>query len=322
MKIVYLYPLSTFNTLLRSDTLWGLIMVAIKNIKGEKYFSELIDAYLNNEPPFIVSSAMFFKNYDNNKIPFFPKPLFAFNQIELNDAEEMRLYKKFKKIKWLSKKYFEKLINGELEMLDIFNKVKNSEDLNNFCGDEIQIFNILHNSIDRMKNSTLKLNNEGQLYYKNDFYIENGGLFFLIEGDVSIIEPALRLLRHFGYGGDTSIGKGFFDFEIGDLELNIPQTPNLLINLSLYVPSNNDLYNFNINNLWYELEFRSGKIGSKFLNTKEYRKNVVVMFKEGSVFPYNNISKGCLVNSQIIDDKKIFSCGYSINIPAYRKEVV
>jgi CRISPR-associated protein Csm4 len=326
MKAVYLKPLSTFHTILRSDTLWGLIMVALKNINGDKYFTDLLDSFINGNPPFNISSAMIFtKNGNNKKTLYFPKPLLPSEAIEISGAQEMRIYKKYKKIKWLCKEDFEKFINQELDDKGYFQKFRDSERPDDFFADDIKINTILHNTIDRMSNSTLEKAGEGQLYYKNDLFISEGGLYFLVDGNADIIEPALRFLRHFGYGGDNSTGKGFFDFELDDFRLRTPSNPDVCINLSLFVPKNEDLEFFmkNKNGFWYDLEYRAGKIGTHFSNSKEFKKNILVMMKEGSVFPYSqNISSGCLINTQIINDLKIYSFGYSVNIPGKVKELL
>lgn len=326
MKAIYLNPLSTFHTILRSDTLWGLIMVALKNINGDKYFTDLLNSFINSQPPFNISSAMIFTNNGNNKKTlYFPKPLLPSEPVEISNAGEMRIYKKYKKIKWLCKEDFEKFINQELDDREYFQKFLDTGNPDDFFNEDIKINTILHNTIDRMSNSTLEKDGEGQLYYKNDMFINEGGLYFLVDGDADIIEPALRFLRHFGYGGDNTTGKGFFDFETDDFRLRIPPEPNIFINLSLFVPKNEDLEFFrkNENRFWYDIEYRAGKIGTHFTNSKEFKKHILIMMKEGSVFPYSQeISSGCLKTTQNINDYKIYSYGYSINIPATGKEIL
>ncbi len=126
------------------------------------------------------------------------------------------------------------------------------------------------------------------------------GLFFLVKGDIKpLLRGALNYLEHTGFGGDRTVGKGWFKIHYDEnFILNEPEEENgkddvnACTTLSLYHPNDatKEVEYFENNGdkiLNYTLELRGGRLG--FFNYKQVRKNAILMFKEGSVFP---IKKG------------------------------
>ncbi|MGB9911879.1 MAG: type III-A CRISPR-associated RAMP protein Csm4 [Candidatus Kapaibacteriota bacterium] len=322
MKAIYLFPRSSFVTELRSDTLWGLIAVAIGYVFSEKYLIDFIEKYLNGGPPFLISSAMPFEiNKDTHeKVHYFPKPLFKsfknnFSSEESKENIENR--KKLKKCRYIPQSLFEELISGERQETDIpkewlDNPFKLNDSLN------------LHNTIDPMTGSTLELEEGGQLYYTREFFLDrqHQGLFFLADGkDLSLLDPALRFLTHFGFGGDNSTGKGSFHFDIQDFTLQVPENPDYFVTLSLYNPELEELSFFkeDRDKLFYELTLRRGIIGSQFKKLG-YEKKPYFAFSEGSTFPFVQEKNYLGRLLQTMEVPKAYSYAFAFPIPARFKE--
>ncbi len=297
MKIIYLYPQGGFKTELRSDTLWGLICWAIRNIYGNEELENFIQSYNTDKPEFIISSTFPFLQENNVITEFFPRPLLPAKAFDLNNQKkdisenirEATARKKFKKLIYINKQTFEDIINGITDNDSLFEANKNKQ----IKSPKYLSQTITHNTIDRIKGGTLQKDNSGQLFHITELFFDNDdnsdssrGLFFLVEGQTEKFEAALRLLTHFGYGGDRTTGKGFFKFIIRDFVLNQPKDFNALTNLSLYYPEQKtkelDLYK-NKRLFNYQLENRQGYVS--FLKYNKFDKYSTTMFKEGSVFP-------------------------------------
>lgn len=339
MKIIYLKQKSNFKTELKSDTLWGIILNAIRLLYSDVETNKIIKECKEGNPPFLISSAMPYIQMDGERICFFPKPLNKPFPFDASTPLEMTYYKDFKKIKTVPKQIFEMFINAELSEKEFFEKYiseknkekeckKNNEEYKQpfeFYNAGIKSEMVLHNTIDRLKCSTFEINGEGQLFYTEEKYVKNGGLFFLIDGDINLIEPSLRLLSHIGIGGDSTVGKGCFEISFNDFELRSPENFLCYVTLSLYSPVVEEINKFKIkeNLFWYNISFRSGKANSKFLNIKDFQKDISPMLTEGSSFPrienrkfYGSI-RPVLRNNNV----ELFSYGYAFPIPVLWKEV-
>ncbi len=337
MKVVHLKPLSSFRTELRSDTLWGLLMIAIKNVYSEKYLEEVLEQFYSGNPPFINSSVFYYcdnnSNGTNKKTYFLPKPIlrtYESNNVTSADVKTHRKnlenLKRFKKKTEVDLVTFENLINGEKSEFDLFNEFSpdndNSKEL--YTKKEIVTKKV---AIDRLTTSTREEYGKGQLYSMNEIYLENGGLYFLVDGDTSILEPALRFLQHYGFGADSSNGKGHFALSVKifeDFSIRQPDDGNFMINLGIYNPKAEELseYKKKKDKIYYSLEKRTGKIGVTFFGSKDIFKDSVLCFGEGSVFPtiINSKFVGKINVVKELDNKKIYHNGLGFMIKANLRE--
>lgn len=293
MKIVCLRPKSGFITELRSDTLWGLICWGIRNVYGNKTLETTLETFNNNKPEFQLSSCFPFVTVDNKPKLFFPRPclpLKSYEKISKNISAKEKIEtnikeKKNRKIGYIEVDSFEKLANKKITLE---NAIENSFPPGLVSTD------ITHNTIDRIKGGIVKKNGVRQFFHIDEYLIDNDqkdgknetGLFFLIKGDSTKVEAALRWFSHVGFGRDRNTGKGHFKINVGEFKLNEPSDFNAVTNLSLYFPSqkNKELELFKIDPLFnYQLEQRQGYLG--FLKYRDTEKPVTTMFKEGSVFP-------------------------------------
>jgi len=293
-KVIEIYHLkSGLKTFLDSDNLWGNLCWAFRYLYGEKVLSEFLDSYLMNEPQLILSSAFPFYRQDNKTRYFFPRPILPpkdFSYIRQQNAQkkfhekiqDIAQRKKQKKILFLEKEDFQKVILGEMDA-DNMNFQEYPKWISN---------SVTKNQINRIKGGTIEIKGTGQLFAEEEWFLNfsddfPSGLFFWAHDHThGKLEAALRLLSHIGIGGNRTTGKGVFDFLVHDLELIEPENPNLLTNLSLYAPTPNELQFFQTHKerFFYQLENKTGTFGE--LKNGQYRKKTTTLFKEGSVFPF------------------------------------
>lgn len=326
MKIIYLKPKSSFRNNLRSDTLWGLLCWGINNIFGESKLKDFINSYNEGGNVLKVSSAFPYINVNGKRNLYFPKPILKpidinnyldFYKItsKSNRSQVISKLKSFKKVKYINENAFFDLLNGRITEYELFTNTQIWD--NNDINVSIKSVDIMHNTINRLTNTTL----EGNLYIDSEIFAKNAGLFFLLDGSIdqiNMVTAALRFYSHIGFGGDAAIGKGYFDIQIEDYNLTINKNANSFITLSLYSPVQNETIEFkkHPNLCWYELETRKGKYGGQHIKDTNFWKDSVLMFKEGSVFP--NLNKTNYGINKIVKRTSYFDVvnfGYAFNLP-------
>lgn len=337
MKIIRIKPKTNFHTYLHSDTLWGNLVYAYKLLYGEKALENLLENYLKGNIPFVVSSIFPYETLKNGSkqfIYYFPKPLMGGEPIRAESSEDMAIMKEFKSIRFVEQRIFEEFLNGILndkllfERFKIYHeteeklkKAKSQEDIKEYENlidknkfryiSSIKPIYNLHNSIDRMRGSTLEAEGRGQLYWEDEIALgDEMGLFFLAEvSELNVFESLLRLLSHIGIGGNRSIGKGSFDFQIDDFSFSKTSDKNGYISLSLYHPNKKELEILVSpnTNLFYDITTRIGFVGKDFNNVAQ-EKNPVNCFTEGSTFFVKEKLEGCLVSTaKIYEQKEVYS---------------
>jgi CRISPR-associated protein Csm4 len=269
---------------------------------------------------------------------------------------EYRLRKKLKGIEYLSLEDFKAVIQGRLTESDLMERLRKEylhrakynkqadksrdyeplpETIRNTAPELFENSVVTHNAIDRLNGGTLSLAGEdgeeaGQLFHAEEQYWDykyakdidkpQNGLFFLVEGRTDKLLPVLRLLRDWGIGADRTTGKGSFDFETEDFELEEPDKTdaNAILNLSLFHPTESELGT--LNGLQYQLEPREGYVGfTRARRMKQPR----LFFAEGSVFaqPSDYQSKrfmGCIREQQFDEEHqpshKVWDNGFGFMI--------
>lgn len=297
MKAVYLYPQGSFQTPLRSDTLWGMLCWGIRALYGEAELENMLRDAVSGKPEFIISSTMPFYETGGEKHRFYPLP---YNLAAQPDAvstakslperkREYRQRKQIKKIKYLTEKDFKRAIEGKLRKENLL-KTDSAK-----VRPTVASVIVTHNTIDRISLSTLDKedaagNLAGQLFHNEEFFVNlkgvkdvQSGLFFLTEGNTEKIEAVLRYYRHRGMGANSSVGKGVFRGYVEDFtEIIAPADGDVLVNLSLYSPHDKERNYFDMQSdkCAYLTEIRGGKIGQYLINRN---KSKVPCFREGSV---------------------------------------
>lgn len=266
----------------------------------------------------VISSLFPFYQKDeaSDAVLFFPKPL----KQTLPTLNDLAKAKSVKKVSWLDKNYFEKVLNGET----LF---KDGADVDNVKGDFLtadkdfdknfitsQVFPRVTVSRDASEDAV-------PFYMDRVFFKDYSGLYFIAEGDVSLIKKALALLQSEGIGTDRNVGNGFFEYEEKDVELNLPDKADFALALSNYIPNDKEELADLIDNdnVAYDFVRRGGWITTPPYN--RIRKNAVYAFSASSVFK-KEVSDVCMLG-KIVDLRpksvngvhEIWRCGKALFIP-------
>lgn len=289
MKRVYLKPRSTYRTVLHSDTLFGCVCWAIREVFSEAKLVELLQEFVSGNPPFQLSSAFPFRNNaSDGRTHFYPRPMLLPTELEIpkdadgvkRQVEEAEKKKKFRKVKWITEETLSKFTSGAWDERDYY-----ASGVWQDSGPGEKTVEVQHNTINRLSGGTGTTPSTG-LYSLTEYTISDGGLFFLLNGETDVVEGALGFLEHFGIGGDSSLGKGQFEIEVTDADLPaVPEDVDRFMTLSLYAPRPSEMATVRSDEAWYNLVVRKGKVGGPFLRVEDFWKKSLTMFAEGSTFP-------------------------------------
>lgn len=282
MKRVYLKPHSTYRTILHSDTLFGCVCWAVREVFSEARLEELLKQFASGDPPFLLSSVFPFRdNKSDGRTHFYPRPMLMPTALETpKDEDDAKQQKKFRKVKWVSEEILGKFASGAWNEADYY-----ASSTWDATGPGEKTIEVQHNTINRLSGGTGTTPSSG-LYSLTEYAISDGGLFFLLDGEIDIVEGALGFLEHFGIGGDSSLGKGRFKIEVTDANLPVaPEDADRFMTLSLYAPRESEIATVRSDGAWYNLVVRKGKVGGPFLRVDDFWKKSLTMFAEGSTFP-------------------------------------
>ena len=279
MKAVYLQSRGAYRNELHSDTLFGLICWAIRQVFSETRLVELLKDFADGQPPFLLSSAFPCVKDGTGWKPFLPRPLLPPPEpvAELSREEAQRL-KQYKRLRYIPADHFNQFLQGDHSdgsyyEADAWEKV------------QVPIpkrIDRLHSTIDRLSGTT---DGAGTLFSEPEYRTD--ALYFLLDGEeAELVVTALRFLEDFGWGGGNSVGYGHFAATAGESPLGAAVAePDRFITLSLYHPRPDELEPFKNGEAWYELVVRKGKVGGHFLQVGDFWKRSVLMFAPGSTFP-------------------------------------
>lgn len=285
---------------LHSDTIKSALFVCAIQLFGDKVITK--ESFLEK---FKISSAFpFYKSPEiDEPFYFFPKPQILKLPFEIDG--EFGLDKKLKKVTYLDKTVFEKLLvsqNKEDFQFEKGNLKGNYIATNRKVGDECETFNeILKNDdCDKIIASSPYQHvaiprdhgTDSTPYYVDKIYFhQNAGLYFLVEindkNDTETfnkLQAAVRLLADNGIGTDRNTGNGQFEVIFDTMELEVPNDGNYDLSLSLYCPKREEIQK--LDESLYGLTKRGGYISSpRDENNLSIRKRSIHMFTEGSLFP-------------------------------------
>lgn len=282
---------------MRSDTLWGAICWGVKMLYGEQRLLDFIKSYTAEAStveakPIYISSAFPYLEVAGQKELYLPRPLL---RLEEKGFEEGGTFSETIQ-KSRAQKYSHP---NPLMTLSEFRAADwaPGETDKNRAYPTVSVDPMTHNTIDRLTGSTLSSNGRGQLFHTEERRVypawpksveEKGeakaGLYFLAHGDTDTLKAVLRLLEHYGIGGDRSSGKGRFDIAWGEEPMEIPEPgdANAQLALSLYHPTQSELQQYeqepNTSPLQYKTVVRQGWKAASL-------KKPTLYFEEGSVFP-------------------------------------
>lgn len=280
--LVYIKPKSTFPEL-HSDTLFGAIIYSINEL-FPSIIEQTVEEFLNNNPPFLVSSSFPFLSIDNNKKRFYP--MIMLNDKIDDDKIDISVFKEFKKVRYIEEDIFLEILKGKLTINNILKNFNNYFRLDNLLMKEKIYIEPYSSKIIVPNNCINRLNNFTDIFYSEGLkYIEDNGVFCFIEiineDYKSIIESSIRFLKDRGFGNDISTGKGQFDYEIDYINFSDLYNPkfntNKFMTLSRFIPNDNDL-NYIDDNCNYEISFKRG------ISREGNVKRQIRFFNEGSTF--------------------------------------
>lgn len=301
---------------LHSDTLFGALAWALRLVCGPDKPSVVEE--LLHEPAIAFSSVFPFvcNPCSNFRLLFFPRPLGAPLPLQDNDKDR----KTFAGWRYASLEVFNRLSNGEVTEEQIRNSfcalspAATKEQANNhkeyLCLDRKYLLtrkeyeqtkdawkksplfdeaDLTRTRIDRRSGGAA----EGKLFFTQEVLTtdEHSGYFFLIRASQEIwqkweepLAAALAFLADRGLGGDISAGRGKLkDQRIeGFTGLREPGEPTRFVTLSLYSPKKGEVPT--LQDCWYNLLPRKGKVEMTYLTETSPFKTRIQMFVEGSTF--------------------------------------
>ncbi len=276
--------------MMHSDAFYGALFASLSKIK----YDLPSDGDLN----FTISSLFPFyqKNEESEAVLFFPKLLGH----PLPHVIHQKYSKEIKKVQWVDTGYFERMISGD----NLFDK---DLDLNHIKGNFLTSAQIEENFINSQVTARVQVprdpTQDAIPYYMDRLtFSGSSGLYFVAQGNTTVLEKALEVLKDEGLGTDRTIGNGLFTYcSRSKIHLSLPQS-EYATNLSLFCPQDEkQLQQFMLSNrVAWDFKRRGGWITSGSFTT--YRKNSVYMFTEGSVFKTGR-SGELVVLGKIVDLK-------------------
>jgi CRISPR-associated protein Csm4 len=267
--------------------------VSLKSIASDTMYAALISslAKLGEEIPkdgdlkcTISSLFPFYQKdkADGNAVLFFPKPL---KQTLPKSKKAVEERKKIKKVTWLDASYFTKILRGE----QLFDEqtIGGNAIQGEFMTDALIDKDFISSQVSPRVTVSRDFSEDAKPFYMDRVTFKGySGLFFIADGDVSLLEKALNLLQHEGIGTDRNVGNGYFEYDSTTVELDIPNGSEYSLALSSFVPESKEQLQalLDSDNIAYDFQRRGGWITTPPNNT--LRKNVIYAFTAASVFKH------------------------------------
>ena len=282
--------LSHLMNIPNSQSIFGTICHYYEDKYGKEKLEEILEKENSNNPVFVVSS-MFIDNVLPLPMDFIPK---RSNNIELKDV---KLFKKVKKVKFMSLNLFKELKKDKIKFEDSFYSNISS---GKYVIEEGIIWDKnLDSNIAKPKvkdEIRTRVNVLDEQFYQDiiKHYSDDTTFVFYVDIKNKDYEDELielfKSLKYVNIGGKKSIGYNLYNY------FDIQKVDDLLINkrnvlLSLAV--GNDNVNFD------ESYYQFININNKFNNSKKtVNRNNVYAFCEGSVISTDKDYIGCLIKEE------------------------
>lgn len=296
--VVHLSPLSSIESTLSSDTLFGALCWAVRTLYGETRLEEVLRSF-HHEPPFLVGSAFPCRSPNGHIRYFLPKPKYPplhFSTLatlanEDSELQEMRTYhsrkagivevsrkyKRFRKVEWITLELFG-LVAGKgmaAERILFVEYLKNRLPHQSRETRE----GVQKNTIDRLMGSTA---GAGNTFYNQETFFPSGhGLYFLLRtNDIAFVAPSLRFLEDAGIGANARTGKNRFRIRWYEFDVTVGKKGSSFVTLSRTIPESNTDWDKS----FYELEPVRSKVESREeFAGEDVWKDAVTYLKEGSI---------------------------------------
>lgn len=269
---------------------------SVKMIQSDTLYAALLSCLAKTGFPipddgdlgFAVSSLFpyFQKGQDDKPVFFLPMPM----QARMSELTDVTMAKKVKGIQWVDTDFYAKVLSGEslFNGTDAFfpyiqelylTRTPLPEDVNgskDFVRSEVS---------QRVTLQSRTGEEDAKPYYVDKIVFRySSGFYFIAEGDMTLLENALRILSMEGIGTDRNVGYGFFDYSVDSLTLEEPNDANHQVALSLLIPETKEQLDDLLasDEVAYDFARRGGWITSYPYTT--LRKNAIYGFMPGSVF--------------------------------------
>jgi len=299
---------------IHSDTLFSAFCHSWAKLYGKAKLDELLTLFLNQTPPFFLSSCFIY----NGDTYFLPKPHTFPPGFETPELRE-EYGKVVKKMAYLPREIFELWIKRE--KIDYKSLVKDFPEYSSSY-----VFHLIP------RVSIGRIGATSQIYHCGAVVFRKGcGLFFIVKfNDPSYsdkVEKTFSHLGELGLGGERSQGFGRFELLWEDCNKKWYELFNhrgdSFLCISLFHPNKEEFDEKLIEEASYTLLERKGWFQSPF-SRKQYKRKSVTMFAEGSVF--GKRIKGHLVDvtSEIWKKEKnyhpIYRYGFALTLKVNRGE--
>lgn len=290
--------LGNSQKVIQSDTLYAALISCLAK-RGEILPED-------GDLGFTVSSLFpyFQKEKDSTPVYFLPIPMQA-KQADLADAS---MAKKVKKVQWVDSAIYSTVLSGE----SLFGRTgKYIPDIQERYLSTYELPADINGSKEFIKSEVSQRVTLQSRTGEDDatpFYVDkilfrhHAGLYFIAEGDTTLLEKALQILSMEGIGTDRNVGYGFFEFTADTLSIDLPDDANHQLSLSLLIPESKEQLKalMNSERVAYDFVRRGG-----WITTYPYmtlRKNAIYGFLPGSVF-HKDEGKPATVIGKIVDLK-------------------
>lgn len=258
------------------------------------------------------------KDKESNPVYFFPKPL----QSSLPNIK-VGNNKIVKKVQWMDVIYFSKILSGENPFTDnVIGNIKGEYLLDSTIDFDEKF--ITSSVSQRVELESRFGKDDAKPYYIDRVrFTGDSGLYFIVEGDTTLLDKVLPLLSLEGIGTDRNVGNGFFEYEKDSIEISLPEKSDYAMTLSMFFPESKEqlISMFDSENVAYDIDRRGG-----WITTQPYiglRKNVIYGLTPCSVLKIDNMT-GVKSIGRIVDLKPkwndpnlhpIYRCGKALMIP-------
>ena len=290
--------LGNSQKVIQSDALYAALMSCLAK-NGE-------DLPEDGELGFTVSSLFpyFQKDKESTPVFFLPIPM----QSKQADLANASTAKTVKKVQWLDSNLYSSVLSGEslFEGTDNYipyiqgNYLTTYELPEDINGSKEFVRSEVSQRVTLMSRTGEE--DAKPFYVDKILFRYDAGLYFIVEGDTSLLEKALHLLSLEGIGTDRNVGYGFFEYTADSLSIDLPKEVNHQLSLSLLIPESKEQLEMLLNSecVAYDFVRRGG-----WITTYPYmtvRKNAIYGFVPGSVFRKDE-GESATVIGKIVDLK-------------------
>ncbi|MDR2034016.1 MAG: hypothetical protein LBP89_05230 [Helicobacteraceae bacterium] len=240
-------PISNFATSLRGDTLFGQLCWMIRFCFGADRLTELLASY--DESPFLIVSDAFAQGY-------LPKPKLPFSYFADDNSDK----KSERKKTWIKPDDLQTLKNAC------------TDEETNACKEKDKAISIVRNSVNY---ATFTTDDSGFAPYgSQEFFLGKKDIYCLIDEErfsLDELTAVFKKLQNYGYGKDSSIGKGRFTFLPFESVANMSLKSNSVMALSPFSPQG-----LVCKKIYYDAFTRFGKKGAFRSNENPFKKPLLL----------------------------------------------